>query len=78
MYDYNIASEYNIEIFEKVCQKIESNVIDLKKDALLFDVDTSAIQNYYNHSIKIQVFCDIEVDAVWVESGIELPFLNDI
>ena len=26
----------------------------------------------------IKAICDIDVDAVWVESDIELPFLNEI
>ena len=78
MFDYNIAKSYDIEAFKRVCNKIEETLENLSKDKALIDVDTSVIQIYYIENEKIKVICDIEVDAVWVESAIELPFLNDI
>ena len=78
MFDYNIAKNYDIEAFKRVCNKIEINLTNLSKNELLTDVDASVIQTYYKGNARIKVICDIEVDAVWIESAIELPFLKDI
>ena len=76
-YDYNIAPAADYESFKRTCIKIEEALFPLEKEKLLIDVDGSLIQVYYHNSGVIKVFSDYEVDAVYVNSEVELPFLDE-
>ena len=59
--------------FMKTCKAIETGVKGIKKEKLLYtDIDGSAIQIYYVNGKTIKVFDDYEVDAVYVDSEIDL------
>ncbi|MEG0370265.1 MAG: hypothetical protein RR593_09715 [Hungatella sp.] len=76
MYDYNVASSAGNNCFKQACKKIEESLPELKKNKLLIDVDGSLIQVYVKDGRKIKVFNDYEVDAVYVESDVEIDCLN--
>ena len=72
MFDYNINKTASNLEFKNACAKIERHFPNCKKDALLIDVDGSLIQVYRNDDNKITVFNDYEVDAVFIESEIDM------
>lgn len=74
MFDYNICKEVDQKAFIAACKKIENN-LTAKKEPILKDVDGSEIQVYYKDDKKIKVLNDYEVDAVYIESEINLDKL---
>ena len=72
MFDYNISKTASNSEFKNACAKIEQRFPDCKKDDLLIDVDGSLIQVYRKDNNKITVFNDYEVDAVFIESEIDM------
>lgn len=58
--------------FRKTCTVIEGNVKGIKKGTLLVDVDGTMIQTYNASGKEIKVFNDYDVDAVYVDSEIDL------
>lgn len=73
MYEYNVYQEASNEKFLETCQYIESFIPNIVKENLLVDVDGTGIQRYFKGNQEIKVYNDYEVDAVYVESDIELP-----
>ncbi len=57
--------------FEKCCKGIEKGLI-LSKEKLLIDVEGTLIQNYLINGKKIKVVNDYYVDAVYVDSEVDL------
>ena len=74
MFGYTIALTTDAEKFYEVCDHIETNLglIGIKKEALLEDVDGTLIQGYDFLNQKIKVLNDYEVDAVYVDSEVDL------
>lgn len=72
MFEYNICKEASNEEFKKACNKIEQNISNLSSGDQLVDVDGSVVKIYKNSDDTIKVFNDYEVDAVWIESTINL------
>lgn len=72
MFEYNICDMADDEIFRKQCVAIEKNIIPLKKEKLLEDVDGTLIQIYDYDGNKIKVCSDHFTNEVYVESEIEL------
>lgn len=72
MYSYNIAKKANKEIFDNTCSLIESNISGIDKERLIEDVDGTQIQIYNVNGKKIKVFNDYEVDAVYIESELDI------
>lgn len=72
MFSYTISKEADRSVFEQTCELLENAVTDLQKEALLEDVDGSMIQYYSSGSAEIKVFNDYEIDAVYVDSQINL------
>ncbi len=72
MHSYTIMKSANETVFIQICKRIEAGIKDIKKDALLLDVDGSAIQVYTVGNFCIKVCNDYELDAVYVDSDIEL------
>ena len=72
MYSYNIAKEADQKAFDNTCALIEAKHKGIKKEQLLIDVDGSQIQIYNSPNGKIKVYNDYEVDAVYIDSDIDL------
>ena len=72
MFSYNICNIFNEEIFFKQCTALEKNIKGLKKGKLHIDVDDSKIQVYYYGDKEIRVLNDYYVNALYIESEIEL------
>ena len=72
MYKYNVLKYADSEIFNSVCRKIENAVEALQKEDVITDVDGSAIQIYKKDGKTIKVYNDYEVDAVYIDSEIEI------
>lgn len=74
-FSYNILKFADRIEFERICAFIESKVENIKKDNLLEDVDGSQIQIFNTPNGRIKVFNDYEVDAVYVDSEMNLNSL---
>jgi len=72
IFTYNICNIPDEDLFNKQCGALEKNIKDLKKDKLLIDVDESKIQIYYYDNKKIKVVNDYYVNALYIESEVEL------
>lgn len=74
MFGYTISFETSEKKFYEVCQLLESRfeAEKIKKLKLLEDVDGSLIQVYIVTNKKIKVVNDYDVDAVYIDSEIDL------
>ena len=72
MFTYNISRNADNKIFLKVCEEIENYSQNLVKENPIIDVDGSILQIYLIENKEIKVFNDYEVDAVYVDSEIDL------
>ncbi len=72
VFSYNIAKNADNKAFLDTCALIESKISDAKKEKLLVDVDGSLVQTYRTSSGEIDVFNDYMVDAVYVDSEVNL------
>lgn len=72
MFDYNICTEPDREIFLKQCKAIEKHIPSLLKGDLLVDVDGSETQVYYLDGKKVTVHNSYYIGAVYVESEFDL------
>lgn len=72
MFSYTVEKNASKQTFEMVCRRIESHFTGIVKEKLLEDVDGTAIQFYHFDSKTIKVCNDFEIDAVYVDSEIEL------
>lgn len=72
MFEYNVCKEASNKEFKNACNKIEHNINNLSIGEPLVDVDGSLMKIYKNGNDVIKVFNDYEVDAVWIESTINL------
>ncbi|MBR2041524.1 MAG: hypothetical protein IJ945_04050 [Oscillospiraceae bacterium] len=71
-YSYNINPEANEKSFVDSCILIEKNLQGAKKENLIVDIDGSLIQKYHIEGKEIVVYDDYYVDAVYVDSNINL------
>lgn len=71
-YSYNINANANEKDFLICCKLIENSLPGIKKEELLMDVDGSLIQIYYYSGKEIAVYDDYYVDAVYVDSNVDL------
>lgn len=72
MYSYNIAKNANKNAFNHACAQIETGFKDIRKEKMLVDVDGTQIQIYNAPGGKIKIYNDYEVDAVYVDSEVDL------
>ena len=75
MFSYNIETVADNAAFKRACAQIEAKMSSLKKLDLLIDVDGTLIQVYYTKDGKIVVKNDYLVDAVYVDSEVELTHI---
>ncbi len=72
VFEYNICNQADKSIFEKQCAALERHIPDLNKEKRLIDVDGSQTQLYSLDGKRISVHNSNYIDAVYVESEIEL------
>ena len=72
MFSYNISKNADNKAFKDVCEKIKKIGDNLTKEEPIVDVDGSVIQTYTKDDKKIKVYNDYEVDAVYIDSEIDL------
>ena len=72
MFSYNISKVADKEAFLKACADVETTMEAIKKEKLLVDVDGSMVQWYNTLKGKIAIFNDYEVDAVYVDSEVDI------
>lgn len=72
MFSYTISRIANNRGFVWACRMIEDNFSDITKEKVLIDADGSMIQIYRLNGKLIKVYNDYEVDAVYVDSEIEI------
>ena len=71
-FSYNIEKFADEKAFLRACSMIEAGVGNLEKEKLLEDVDGTLIQIYKVAGGEIVVFNDYEIDAVFVDSDVDL------
>ena len=76
MFDYTILPYADYKIFNNALNLFESKFPDVQKEELLVDVDDTAIQIYVNNDKRIKFYNDYEVDAVYIESDIDLSDID--
>lgn len=72
VFSYNVSKNANKEIFDNACLLIEKTLELFEKNRILEDVDGSQIQIYNTSNGKVKVLNDYEVDAVYVDSEVNL------
>ena len=72
MFHYNICTVADDDIFKKQCNALETHIPNIKKGDFLEDVDGSVTQIYNFGDNKISVHKSNYIDAVYVDSEIEL------
>ena len=74
MFGYTISIETNENKFYEICKTLETklNMTNQNKEKMLEDVDGTIIQIYWVLGKKIKVVNDYEVDAVYIDSEIDL------
>ena len=72
MFKYNISKHASNSKFKSVCGKIEGAMKDFKHEEPIIDVDGSVIKIYSKEKLKIKIYNDYEVDAVYVDSDVDL------
>lgn len=71
-YTYNIAPEADNKAFQDVCSLLMSKLENAKAEKMLVDVDGSLIQVYKTPNGEIVVINDYEVDALYIDSDVNL------
>ncbi len=72
MFSYNICTQADENIFRKQCVALEKNIPGIEKGNMLEDVDGSQIKIYKLNGKQIKVCNSYYVDAVFIDSEIEL------
>ncbi len=76
MFHYTISKEWNADLFFEVCSIIESHFKGIVKGEPFYDfLDGDIRQEYFINEKKILVNNDSQIDALYVDSEIDL---NDI
>ncbi len=72
MFSYTVSKNADKKMFDKACALIEEKLKFFEKKDILEDVDGSQIQIYNTSNGNIKVLNDYEVDAVYVDSEVNL------
>lgn len=78
MFSYNVSKTANNKAFNSICSSIESNINIKEKANCLYDVDGSQIQIYETDEGLIKVYNDYEVDAVYIDSEVNLEKIKGV
>ncbi|MCI6771810.1 MAG: hypothetical protein PUF31_06510 [Oscillospiraceae bacterium] len=71
MFSYTTSLKADNSEFKRVCSEVEK-INGIRKHEPIVDVDGSVIQEYTINSKRIIVQNDYEVDAVYIDSDIDL------
>lgn len=71
MFDYTVSNEANNALFNDACKKIEQHLGFTHQEPSV-DVDGSAFIIYEKDGCKIRIDNDFFVDAVFIESTVDL------
>ncbi|EFM10162.1 hypothetical protein PaecuDRAFT_3121 [Paenibacillus curdlanolyticus YK9] len=72
MFEYNICTKADDEIFNRQCLALEKHIPGLIKRDLLVDVDDSQTQHYELEGGAVTVHNDRYVDAVYVKAETDI------
>ena len=72
MFQYNICTEPDREIFIRQCRALEKHIPGLIKCDLLEDADGSEFQIYKLNDKEIVVHNSYDIGAVFIESDIDI------
>ena len=73
-YEYMIYPESSLENLNKACQMVEKDFPKASKKTYFADGGDSTIVEYKTDRNSIKVIDNCFVDAVWIESTIELNY----
>lgn len=71
-YEYNICTAADKEIFDKQYAALEKHIPGIERSDMLTDVDGSQTQIYELNGKKIIVHNSYYIDAVYIDSEVEL------
>ena len=72
MYKYTFYNEADNEIFKEACKKLLHGMDNLIANEPIIDVDGTIIQKYTSPNGNIMVSNDYEIDAVYIDSEVNL------
>ncbi len=72
MYKYNISKSASNRTFKNICDIIEKTIKNIKTEKPIVDVDGAVIKIYNRGNLSIKIYNDYEVDAVYIDSDIDL------
>lgn len=77
MYEYNICTRADEDIYRKQCKALEKHIPGLVKGDELTDVDSSKFQEYFLDGKRLTVYNSNYIDAVYIKSEFDLDeFFN--
>lgn len=76
MFEYTLSTEYDPAIFKKTAATLDS-ALKMRKEPLIRDVDDTLVQRYTDGENTVVLRADVEVDATYIESDINLGHLFD-
>lgn len=72
MYKYTFYNEADNEKFKEACKKLLHGMNNLIANEPIIDVDGTIIQKYTSPNGNIMVSNDYEIDAVYIDSEVNL------
>lgn len=78
MYYYTISKEADNIIFKNIEKLLDEKLTDFTKDKLLVDVDGSMFLKYSKQDTTVELSSDFYINAVLVDSTVQLDFLDHI
>ena len=72
MYKYTFYKEADNEKFKEACKKLLHGMDNLIANEPIIDVDGTIIQKYTSPNSNIMVSNDYEIDAVYIDSEVNL------
>ena len=78
MFEYNICTEADQQLFYRQCAALEKHIPGLVKGKLLHDVDDSLVQLYTKNGKEIRVHNDLYIDALYIKSELDIdPYFQN-
>lgn len=71
VFAYTLSMTAAPDIFSEACIRLEQHGAS-KESELLEDVDGSLMLKYRINGLKIRIECNVDIDAVYIDSQIEL------
>lgn len=74
-FSYTIEKRADADAFIAACERLEKTFCGIEKEKTLVDVDGSTFQRYSLDGKSIEVADDYYIDAVYVDSEVDLSAL---